>query len=165
VGFRDSLVPKVSTKTANNDLKTIKMLFRAARRDEYIDVDPAEFVPVLKRDSNALARRPFTLPELRRVLEIADQEWQCLILFGLYTGNGQEWKVAQGAGGRKTMGFVPLGTCVRKYHHSLDHVHRHVVAVFAIAKSNRNNSKKVLGTRKEPAEIHLCVVRPVGETE
>jgi hypothetical protein len=65
VGFRDSLVPKVSTKTANNDLKTIKMLFRAARRDEYIDVDPAEFVPVLKRDSNALTRRPFTLPELR----------------------------------------------------------------------------------------------------
>jgi integrase len=86
VGFRDSLVPKVSTKTANNDLKTIKMLFRAARRDEYIDVDPAEFVPVLKRDSNAMTRRPFNLPELRRLLEIADQEWQSLILFGLYTG-------------------------------------------------------------------------------
>ena len=86
VGFRDSMVPKVSTKTANNDLKTIKMLFRAARRDEYIDVDPAEFVPVLKRDSNAVTRRPFNLPELRRLLEIADQEWQSLILFGLYTG-------------------------------------------------------------------------------
>ena len=41
---------------------------------------------MLKRDSNALARRPFTLQELRRVLEIADQEWQSLTLFGLYTG-------------------------------------------------------------------------------
>ena len=86
VGFRDSLVPKVSAKTANNDLKTIKMLFRAARRDGYIDIDPAEFVPVLKRDSEALGRRPFTIEELRRVLELADDEWQSLIFFGLYTG-------------------------------------------------------------------------------
>jgi hypothetical protein len=30
-----------------------------------------------------------------------------------------------------------------KHHHSLNHLHRHVVAVFAIAKSNRNASKKV----------------------
>ena len=75
-------------------------------------------------------------------------------------------KVAQGASGRKTMGFVPLGTCVRE---NITTVLIMCIgmwlAVFAIAKSNRNNSKKVLGTRKEPAEIHLCVVRPVGEAE
>jgi integrase len=109
VGFRDSLVPKVSTKTANNDLKTIKMLFRAARRDEYIDVDPAEFVPVLKRDSNALARRPFTLPELRRVLEIADQEWQSLILFGLYTGQRSGVESRSGCGWSKNDGVRTPG--------------------------------------------------------
>jgi integrase len=86
VAFRDSLIPKVSIKTANHDCKTIKMLFRAARRDGYIDVDPAEFVPALKRDSNAPSRRPFTLAEIRKVLEVADEEWQSLILFGLYTG-------------------------------------------------------------------------------
>jgi len=86
VGFRDSLVPKVSTTTANNDLKTIRMLFRAAHRDQYIDSDPAEFVPVLKRDSGAPSRRPFTIPEIQRVLEIADPEWKSLIYFGIYTG-------------------------------------------------------------------------------
>jgi integrase len=86
VAFRDSLIPKVAIKTANHDSKTIKMLFRAARRDGYIDVDPAEFVPALKRDLNASSRRPFTLPEIRQVLEVADEEWQLLILFGLYTG-------------------------------------------------------------------------------
>jgi hypothetical protein len=36
---------------------------------------------------------------------------------------------------------------------------------FAIGKSNRNPSKKVLGTCKEPAEIRLCVVRPVGKED
>jgi hypothetical protein len=34
---------------------------------------------------------------------------------------------------------------------------------FAIAKSNRNTSKKILGTRKEPAEIYLCAIGPVAE--
>jgi hypothetical protein len=42
-------------------------------------------------------------------------------------------------------------------------VRRQVVAVFAIAKSNRNTSKKILGTRKKPAEIYLCVIGPVAE--
>jgi integrase len=86
VGFRDSLVRKVSAKTANNDLKTVKMLFRSARRDGYIDADPAEFVPVLKRDPEVPGRRPFTVEEIRPVLEIADTEWRSLIFFGLYTG-------------------------------------------------------------------------------
>jgi integrase len=32
------------------------------------------------------SKRPFTLPELRAVLAVADPEWRSLILFGLYTG-------------------------------------------------------------------------------
>jgi integrase len=31
-------------------------------------------------------RRPFTIDELRAVLEVADDEWKSLIKFGLYTG-------------------------------------------------------------------------------
>src|SRR5262249_43257692 len=31
-------------------------------------------------------RRPFTLPELKRILEAANDEWRGMILFGLYTG-------------------------------------------------------------------------------
>jgi site-specific recombinase XerD len=33
VAFRDSSVRQVSAKTANHDLKTVKMLFKSARRD------------------------------------------------------------------------------------------------------------------------------------
>jgi integrase len=85
LAFRDSLVGKVSATTVNNDLKSIRMLFRAARRDGYIDLDPAEFVPVVKRDTENLGRRPFTIEEIRRVLEVADEEWKSLIYFGLFS--------------------------------------------------------------------------------
>jgi integrase len=83
--FRNSLAKKVAPGTANFDLKCIRMLFRAARRDGYIVEDPAEFVRSVKRD-NGSGRRPFRVEEIQTLLSIADSEWQSLIKFGLYTG-------------------------------------------------------------------------------
>ncbi len=40
---------------------------------------------MLKRRGEA-RRRPFTLDELARILEVADGEWRGLIAFGIYTG-------------------------------------------------------------------------------
>jgi integrase len=85
VSFRRSLSEKVSPKTANHDLKAVRMLFRAARRDGLISEDPAEFVEAV-RQTRTDEKRPFTLDQLRSVLEVADEEWRSLILFGLYTG-------------------------------------------------------------------------------
>jgi integrase len=61
------------------------MLFTAARRDGLIADNPAEDVPVLKRDTKS-TRRPFTLGEVKTMLKEADDEWKSMILFGLYTG-------------------------------------------------------------------------------
>jgi integrase len=83
--FRNSLAQKVGPGTVNFDLSIIKMLFRTARRDGYILENPAEFVDSVREDRKDF-RRPFTIPEIRRILEIADDEWKSLILFGLYTG-------------------------------------------------------------------------------
>jgi integrase len=38
------------------------------------------------KTSRESARRAFTLPELNRLLAVADDEWRSLILFGFYTG-------------------------------------------------------------------------------
>jgi integrase len=84
-GFRNDLAQKVAPATANVDLKTIKRLFRAAKRDGYVDDDPAEFVDTVRRD-NAPGRRPLTISEIQAILSVADPEWQSLIRFGLYTG-------------------------------------------------------------------------------
>jgi integrase len=84
--FRNQVAQKASATTTNHDLKAIKLLFCTAKRDGYIIEDPSEFVESIRRKISDDARRPFTVPEIRRVIEVADKEWKSLVLFGLYTG-------------------------------------------------------------------------------
>ena len=86
VAFRNSLITQVSAKTANHDLKALKMLFKSARRDGVVTEDPTEFVETVRRERAPKIKRPFTLPELRSVLDLASDEWRSMILFGLYSG-------------------------------------------------------------------------------
>src|SRR5262249_55413038 len=72
-------------KTVNHEVKFLRMVFRAARRDALISDDPAEFVDTVRK-GNSARRRPFTIPELKAVLSVADEEWRSMVLFGLYTG-------------------------------------------------------------------------------
>ena len=79
--FRDTLAKRVTAGTVNVSLKILRSAFAQARRDGLIDVNEAERVTLLKR-TDRFERRPFTLPELRRVLEVASDEWRGMILFG-----------------------------------------------------------------------------------
>jgi len=83
--FRNGIAKRNAPATANADLKAIKMICKAAKRDGYIIEDPAEFVETARIGSEQ-ARRPFTFAEIQRLLSVADAEWISLILFGLYTG-------------------------------------------------------------------------------
>jgi integrase len=86
VAWRDSLAAKVTTVTANGDMRVCKMLFKAAKRDTLIEADPCEFVPMLRRQANAPERRPFSIEELKRVLAACDDEWRSLVTFAIYSG-------------------------------------------------------------------------------
>jgi integrase len=83
--FRDALLALSSPATTNHALKIVRMVFRAARREGFLFQDPAEGVRTVKSSAPS-ERRPFTIDELRAVLEVADDEWKGLIKFGLYTG-------------------------------------------------------------------------------
>jgi integrase len=83
--FRGTLSKQLAPGTANLVLRQTRRLFKEAKRDGYIVEDPAEFLESVKNDSGD-ARRPFTVPEIQRILEIADPQWKSLILCGLYTG-------------------------------------------------------------------------------
>jgi integrase len=83
--FRDARAKASATLTANTELKILKMIFRSARRERYLFEDPAEGVKSVKNRTD-FARKPFSIDELRAVLAVADEEWQSLIKFGLYTG-------------------------------------------------------------------------------
>jgi integrase len=78
--FRDAIAKRLAVSTANLTLKILRSAFGAARREGLIDDNPAERVAVLKRRTDS-ERRPFTLPELKQLLELADDEWRGMILF------------------------------------------------------------------------------------
>ena len=83
--FRNRLLEKVQPQTANLDLRFIKMIFKQAKQDGYVTESPAEGVELIRR-IRTKARRPFTVEELRQVIEAADPEWGSMTKFGLYSG-------------------------------------------------------------------------------
>ena len=85
VGFRDALARRVTPGTVNVSLKILRSALSQARKDGLIEKNEAERVSLLKR-LGQFERRPFTMGELRRVLEVADDEWKGMIMVGLYTG-------------------------------------------------------------------------------
>jgi len=83
--WRDRESKRVTASTTNHGLKVLRMLFGDAKKRNLIAENPAEAVPILKRDTQT-PRRPFTLEELARLLRHVDGEWRSLVIFGLYTG-------------------------------------------------------------------------------
>ena len=85
LAYRTHLATTRSSRTANNQFKILRMIFRQARLDGVIYADPVEGVARVK-EARKEGRRPFTLEELRAVLSVASGEWRGLILFGLCSG-------------------------------------------------------------------------------
>ena len=85
LAYRKSELERVSAPTVNQQIKCLRMIFKSAKDDGMLPENPAESVKLAKRTAQRI-RRAFTLPELQRVLAVADDEWRSLILFGLYTG-------------------------------------------------------------------------------
>lgn len=83
--FRNEEAKRLASRTVNHEVKFLRMLFRAAKRDALISDDPAEFVKTIRNRTDT-ERRPFTMDQLSAILSVADKEWQSMILFGLYTG-------------------------------------------------------------------------------
>lgn len=86
--FRDTAAQRLAVGTANLMLKILRSAFAVARREGLIDDNPAERVAVLKKKKKQgdTERRPFTMQELEKIMGIANDEWQGMIMFGFYTG-------------------------------------------------------------------------------
>lgn len=84
-GFRDYLAKNLSASTVNVSVKIIRVALGQAKRDGLVIDNAAEQVSIIKRAPRS-QRRPFTLDELKRILDVANTEWKGIITFGLYTG-------------------------------------------------------------------------------
>ena len=85
VRYRDAVAAQRTASTANHGVKILRVILEDARRSGYVSENAAKDCGLLKKASTS-SRRPFTLDELRRILEAASDEWRSLVLFGLYTG-------------------------------------------------------------------------------
>ena len=83
--YRDGMAERLAAKTVNNNLKTLRMLFRDARDRTVLVDDPTEFVKSVKAKA-VVERRPFTVAEVRTVLKHCNAEWKSMVLFGIHTG-------------------------------------------------------------------------------
>jgi integrase len=86
LAFRAAELERIAPRSVNHAIKFLRMVFKTAKEDgKYHDENPASGVKIAKlRDGSR--RRGFTIPEIRTVLKVANDEWRRLIFFGLYTG-------------------------------------------------------------------------------
>ena len=83
--FRDELAKRLAANTVNFAVKAIRAALNQAKRDGLIESNQADRVTLLKRQGQS-KRRPFTMDELKKILKVANEEWQGMVLVGLYTG-------------------------------------------------------------------------------
>jgi integrase len=85
--WRDAYAKDHAPASVNKTLKCLRVALQDALRESLIVQNVATLVPLLKRQQvSENVRRPFTLKELRRVLDVAGKEWRGLIIAGLYSG-------------------------------------------------------------------------------
>src|SRR5262249_23575304 len=82
LAFRADELKRVSPRSVNHAIKFLRMVFKTAKEDgKYQDENPAAGVKVAKLHGDN-RRRGFTIPEIQRVLRVANDEWRSLIFFG-----------------------------------------------------------------------------------
>ncbi|MFL6598316.1 MAG: phage integrase SAM-like domain-containing protein [Chthoniobacterales bacterium] len=91
LNFRDHLVSRLSTSTANHAVKIVRMALKDAQAADLVSTNVGIGVRQAKSSQQRGRRRPFTLPEIARILRAAHAEWRGLILFGVYTGQ-KAWR-------------------------------------------------------------------------
>lgn len=85
VAYRNELVARLSAKTVNHRVKTLRMALEYGIDQEILSANPAKRVKSV-RGSVTVSRRAFTIDELRAILSVADAEWASMIRLGIYTG-------------------------------------------------------------------------------
>jgi len=74
----------LSNKSANLAVKIISMAFHDALRQGKIKFNPCLGLDAL--DEESAEREPFTPDEIEKLIQAADDDWKCAILFAYFTG-------------------------------------------------------------------------------
>jgi integrase len=87
--WRDALKRKgLSAPTVNGAIKVLRMPFKAAHDNGYIEINPCtkNSIRPLRDEARNVAKDVFTLQQIAALIEIAEGDWKGAILCALYTG-------------------------------------------------------------------------------
>ncbi len=83
LGFRCTIAEKASNVTANHAVKIMRAIFGRAMNEGVIVGNP--FV-VKELQDDSVSKQAFTREQYKRLMEVADPEWQSLMRFAIFTG-------------------------------------------------------------------------------
>ncbi|MDD4017817.1 MAG: site-specific integrase [Kiritimatiellae bacterium] len=83
LAFRGLIAENASAATANLAIKVLRAVFACAMNEGVVMGNAFKLKAL---DSDSVEKQAFTVPQVRRLLEVANPEWRSLILFALYTG-------------------------------------------------------------------------------
>jgi hypothetical protein len=73
-----------STVSANLSVKILRIVFNSARRQGLIAMNPAEVIDLFREEPDK--RLPFSVEQIRALLDVSDTEWRGLIIIGFLAG-------------------------------------------------------------------------------
>jgi integrase len=83
--YRDHLQGRVAPNTVNTYLKVIRVGLERAVKQRVFETNPARLVDNVSIEDR-LERRAFTLPELKKLLAVCNDDWKTAVLIAIYTG-------------------------------------------------------------------------------
>lgn len=85
LAYRAHLAQRIGPATVNKTLRILRGAWRQAM-DATLTLENIFPSSIELKQKSGAKRRPFTLPELTKVLNACDDEWRGMVLLGLYTG-------------------------------------------------------------------------------
>lgn len=90
VRWRNEEARRVRSRTTNHRLRALRRLLADALREGFVRANAAEGVESVRTTpaerTAGRVRRPFTLPELRRLEQVCGEEWALILWLGFFTG-------------------------------------------------------------------------------
>ncbi len=85
LAFRAALAQRIGPASVNKTLRILRGAWTQAK-ETALTLDNVFPSSIELKEKSGTKRRPLTMPELKKVLEVCNDEWRGMVLLGLYTG-------------------------------------------------------------------------------